>query len=154
MRRGRLSNLDCLGISSRNLDAIFPPADLNLAKFRFASTASVAFVVLVLSIRIRVRVWRVLEWRFLLNISALASGFFMPAAVLFGIRKGAFVFRGWSCQSACSFTRWYVAWMSNWSLSFMLCWMCLAISGEWVFSAGIDLLIDPRYEIGAVVVRR
>ena len=94
MRRGSISNLDRLGISSRNLDAIFPPADLNLAKFRFASTASVAFVVLDLAIRMRVSVWRVLEWRFLLNILALASGFFMPAAVLFGIRKGTFVFRG------------------------------------------------------------
>ena len=94
MRRGRISYLGRLGGSSSHLDAIFPPADLNLARFRFARTSSVASVVLVLAIRIRVRVWRVLEWRFLLSISALASGFFMPAAVLSGIRKGAFVFRG------------------------------------------------------------
>ena len=46
MRRRRISNLDRLGGGSRNLDAIFPPADLNLAKVRFASPAFAAFVVI------------------------------------------------------------------------------------------------------------
>ena len=91
---GRRSCLDLLGGRFKKLDAILPPADLKTASSRFACIASSPVDVTVLFTSIRVSVWRVREWRFLLSISALASGFLIPAVVLLGIRNGAFVFAG------------------------------------------------------------